>query len=86
LISDALSCSQLWYDRAAIGYAKRAGKEITHIRKNGLETLQEYSWPGNVRELQNVIERSLIVSETNEFSIDKSWVSKRTPTSESRGL
>jgi len=56
-------------------YAKRAGKEITHIRKKALEALQEYSWPGNVRELQNVIERSLIVSDTNEFSIDKSWVS-----------
>jgi transcriptional regulator with GAF, ATPase, and Fis domain len=39
-------------------YAKRAGKEIKHIQKNALETLQEYSWPGNVRELQNVIQRS----------------------------
>jgi PAS domain S-box-containing protein len=55
-------------------YAKRAGKKIKHIQKKALETLQEYSWPGNVRELQNVIERSLIIGETNEFSIDKSWV------------
>ena len=39
-----------------------------------MEALQEYSWPGNVRELQNVIERSLIVGETTEFSIDKSWI------------
>jgi formate hydrogenlyase transcriptional activator len=55
-------------------YAKRDGKEIKHIRKGALEALQEYSWPGNVRELQNVIERSLIVSDSKEFSIDKSWV------------
>src|SRR5204863_2151566 len=55
-------------------YAKRAGKKIKHIQKKALETLQEYSWPGNVRELQNVIERSLIICDTNEFSIDKSWV------------
>jgi PAS domain S-box-containing protein len=55
-------------------YAKRAGKKIKHIQKTTLETLQEYSWPGNVRELQNVIERSLIITETSEFSIDKSWV------------
>jgi formate hydrogenlyase transcriptional activator len=55
-------------------YAKRAGKKIESIRKKSLEALQEYSWPGNVRELQNVIERSLIIAETNEFSIDKSWV------------
>jgi transcriptional regulator with GAF, ATPase, and Fis domain len=56
-------------------YAKRAGKKIKHIQKKTLEMLQEYSWPGNVRELQNVIERSLIIGETNEFSIDKNWLS-----------
>jgi DNA-binding NtrC family response regulator len=55
-------------------YATRAGKEIKHIQKKAIEALQEYSWPGNVRELQNVIERSLIIGETTEFSIDKSWV------------
>jgi len=55
-------------------YAKRAGKKIKQIQKKSLEALREYSWPGNVRELQNVIERSLIVGETNEFSIDKSWL------------
>jgi transcriptional regulator with GAF, ATPase, and Fis domain len=55
-------------------YARRAGKKIKHIQKKTLEILQEYSWPGNVRELQNVIERSLIIGEANEFSIDKSWV------------
>jgi transcriptional regulator with GAF, ATPase, and Fis domain len=56
-------------------YAQRAGKKIDTIRKKSIEALQEYSWPGNVRELQNVIERSLIIGETSEFSIDKSWFS-----------
>jgi formate hydrogenlyase transcriptional activator len=56
-------------------YATRAGKKIKHIQKKALEALEDYSWPGNVRELQNVIERSLIIGETNEFSIDKSWFS-----------
>src|SRR5438477_2628832 len=55
-------------------YAKSAGKKIKRIQKKTLEALQEYSWPGNVPELQNVIERSLIIGETTEFSIDKSWV------------
>jgi PAS domain S-box-containing protein len=58
-------------------YAKRAGKKIEQIQKKSLEALQEYSWPGNVRELQNVIERSLIICETNEFSVDKSWVANK---------
>ena len=54
--------------------AKRAGKKIKNIRKKAMEALQDYSWPGNVRELQNVIERSLIIGDSNEFSIDKSWI------------
>ncbi len=64
-------------------YAKRAGKKIKHIQRKTLEALEEYSWPGNVRELQNVIERSLIIGETNEFSIDKSWVANEPQQSDS---
>jgi len=56
-------------------YAQRAGKKIDTIRKKSIEALQEYSWPGNVRELQNIIERSLIIVDTNEFSVDKNWLS-----------
>ena len=56
-------------------YAQRVGRKIDTIQKKSLEALQEYSWPGNVRELQNVIERSLIIVDTNEFSIDKNWFS-----------
>src|SRR5260370_39001406 len=56
-------------------YVKRDGRKIRGIRKRTLDLLESYSWPGNIRELQNVIERSLIVCETDEFSIDKSWLS-----------
>src|SRR5437660_4841184 len=56
-------------------YAQRAGKKIDTIRKASIDALREYSWPGNVRELQNVIERSLIIVDTNEFSVDKNWLS-----------
>ena len=38
---------------------------------------------GNVRELQNVIERSVIVSDTDEFTVDESWLSAG-PSIESR--
>jgi formate hydrogenlyase transcriptional activator len=40
--------------------------------------LQSYDWPGNVRELQNIIERSVILSSGDVFSIDESWLSKET--------
>ena len=56
-------------------FARKAGKKIRTIEKKTLELLQSYSWPGNIRELQNVIERSVIVCETETFSVDPSWLS-----------
>jgi DNA-binding NtrC family response regulator len=40
------------------------------VSKRTLDHLQSYRWPGNVRELQNVIERSVIVADTGEFTVD----------------
>jgi len=64
-------------------YARKAGKTIRRVSKRTLDRLKSYPWPGNVRELQNVIERSVIVSDTDEFSVDESWLSRR-PAVESR--
>ena len=58
-------------------YARKAGKRILGINKNSLELLQSYPWPGNIRELQNVIERSVIVCSTENFSVDESWLSRQ---------
>lgn len=55
-------------------FATQAGKKITRIEKSSAEALKTYPWPGNVRELQNVIERSVILCETETFSIDESWL------------
>jgi len=57
-------------------YARKAGKKITTVDKKTLRLLQSYPWAGNIRELQNVIERSVIVCETENFSVDESWLSK----------
>ena len=65
-------------------YAKRVGKNIRSIDQKTLDLLQSYDWPGNIRELQNVIERSIILSSTDVFSIDEWWLSKRTPPQASR--
>jgi transcriptional regulator with GAF, ATPase, and Fis domain len=58
-------------------YARKAGKSIRGVNKKSLELLQSYPWPGNIRELQNVIERSVIVCETENFSVDGSWLSRQ---------
>jgi formate hydrogenlyase transcriptional activator len=64
-------------------YARKAGKTLRRVSKRTLERLKAYPWPGNIRELQNVIERSVIVSDTDEFTVDDSWLSTR-PVVESR--
>jgi transcriptional regulator with GAF, ATPase, and Fis domain len=58
-------------------YARKAGKTIRRVNRRTLDHLRAYPWPGNVRELQNVIERSVIVCDTDEFTIDESWLSAR---------
>jgi len=60
-------------------YAKKAGKCISNIKKETLELFQTYDWPGNVRELQNVIERAVVLSEGETFSIEDSWLKGEPP-------
>jgi DNA-binding NtrC family response regulator len=60
-------------------FARKAGKAIRSVNKRSLELLQSYPWPGNIRELQNVIERSVIVCGTENFSVDESWLSRQPP-------
>jgi PAS domain S-box-containing protein len=60
-------------------YARKAGKSIKRVNKKTLELLQSYPWPGNIRELQNVIERSVILCETEIFSIDENWLPQQPP-------
>jgi formate hydrogenlyase transcriptional activator len=58
-------------------YAKKAGKEINHINKHTLGLFKAYDWPGNIRELQNVVERGVILSEGDTFSIDERWFKRK---------
>jgi formate hydrogenlyase transcriptional activator len=57
-------------------YTSKAGKKIWGINKKTLDLFQSYPWPGNIRELQNVIERSIILCETESFSVDESWLTR----------
>ena len=59
-------------------YARRAGKSVRGVNKRSLELFQSYPWPGNIRELQNVIERSVIVCDAENLSVDESWLSRPT--------
>ena len=60
-------------------YAEKAGKQIRKIDKNTLELCQSYPWPGNIRELQNIVERSVILCNSDTFWIEKAWLESAQP-------
>jgi len=64
-------------------FARKAGKSFRGINKKTLNLLLSYPWPGNIRELQNVVERSVVVCDTENFSVDESWLSRQ-PASSSK--
>jgi len=55
-------------------YAKKAGKKIRNIQEETLELFQAYDWPGNIRELQNVIQRAIVLCDSEIFSVDETWL------------
>ncbi len=65
-------------------YSRKAGKGIRTIEKRTLDRLQAYDWPGNIRELQNVIERSVILSSGEVFTVDDVWLSHTSSKAASR--
>ena len=50
-------------------YAKKLNRAIEEIPSAAFEALMRYDWPGNIRELQNVIERSVILSDGPELHV-----------------
>ena len=45
--------------------SKRMGKSIQKITPNAMSALVNYAWPGNIRELENLVERSIVISDSD---------------------
>jgi len=52
-------------------YNKEFGKKIRSFDANAMHILTSYPWPGNVRELENLIERLVVLSDSNIITKDK---------------
>ncbi len=66
-------------------YAIKMGRKIRSASRKTMDLLQSYSWPGNIRELQNVVERSIIVCDTEQFSVDEHWLVRESCQAQSAG-
>ncbi len=51
-------------------YSNELKKEIKGVEKEVLDILISYSWPGNVRELENVMERAIVLCETDILTVE----------------
>ena len=50
-------------------FSKRMGKRIERISASSMKKLSNYNWPGNLRELRNIVEYSIILSNTKILDI-----------------
>ncbi|MCF7794659.1 MAG: sigma-54 dependent transcriptional regulator [Candidatus Cloacimonetes bacterium] len=51
-------------------FARRKNMKIPEIDKSVISELEKYSFPGNVRELRNMVERALILNDTDKLTLD----------------
>ena len=65
---DVLLLSQHYID--TIGSRLRRRKKITSLSPEVVQVFRRYNWPGNVRELRNVIERALILEDSDVITTE----------------
>jgi formate hydrogenlyase transcriptional activator len=53
-------------------HAERMGRNIDTIPTSIMDALTNYDWPGNIRELQNVLERSVILTNGSALQVPMS--------------
>ncbi|MBF0496301.1 MAG: sigma-54-dependent Fis family transcriptional regulator [Deltaproteobacteria bacterium] len=59
-------------------FGRKLGKPFAGISLEAEKALEAYNWRGNVRELKNLIERSVLISDGPELSLDDLGLQKQT--------
>jgi two-component system, NtrC family, response regulator AtoC len=63
---DVLLCAQHFVEK----FARACGKTVSGINPSAAKRLLQHSWPGNVRELQNAIERAVVLTRSEQISVE----------------
>lgn len=66
----------------------RLGIRIERVEPDAMEVLTGHHWPGNIRELENVLERAVVLTDSDRISLEQlpDSVKRRDPTRASGGL
>ena len=72
-------------------YAEKNKKAVSHVSKEAMQLLHEYSWPGNIRELEHALERAVALTNTSvlfpeDFPLEVLRENKCGPGGSSSGL
>lgn len=51
-------------------FSKELGEQKKHLPDSIINSFMDYKWPGNVRELRNIIERAVLLSSSEDISIN----------------
>ena len=60
---DIMLLAQRWVEE----FAADNGKDVRGVSVAAMMLLERYEWPGNVRELRNLIERAVLLTESNQI-------------------
>ncbi len=51
-------------------FAAKTNKSVPELSPDFLEALKLHTWPGNIRELKNIMERSMVLCNTEKLTLD----------------
>lgn len=69
-LRDRVEDIKLFANEFAQVFAVKMNKRITALSSEYIKVLEHNTWKGNIRELRNIIERSVILADTEELTVD----------------